>query len=78
VIEFTDAQTVSIRGKIGNTGEGDCKVLVGERRTGRFEIGFTFPGPVDVEAVRATLEYGILRIFAPKAVGAWPRRIHIQ
>ena len=84
MIEFADVRTVSIRGRIelgrdvlGGAGQR-YKVLVRERRRGRFEIGFTFPGPVDVEAVRATLEYGLLRIVAPKAAEAWPRRIQIQ
>lgn len=83
VIEFTDARTVSIRGRIELGGDGlaagqSYKVLVRERRRGWFEIDFAFPGPLDVEAVRATLEYGLLRIFAPKAAEAWPRRIQIQ
>lgn len=86
VIEFTDTQTVSIRGKIergeesgrivGSEGsEGEALVWVEERNAGEFRREFTFPRSINVEAVRATLEYGVLRIFVPKIV---PRRVQIQ
>jgi len=93
VVEFTDARTVLIRGRIergggggGGEGErnnvrdegGEDKVWVAERRVGEFRRDFTFPGSIDIEAVRATLEYGILRIVVPKAVEVGPRKIQIQ
>jgi len=86
VIEFTDAQTVLIHGKIerGEEGkrivggeEGD-KVWAAERKVGVFRRKFAFPGSIDVEAVRATLEYGVLRIVVPKIVSLGPRRVQIQ
>jgi len=89
VIEFTDAQTVSIRGNIergeenerilgGEGGEGEALVLVEERKVGGFWREFTFPKSINVEAAEATLEYGVLRIFVPKILLSLPRRIQIQ
>jgi len=88
VIEFTDARTISIRGKIergkeserivGGKGEWGDKAWVAERKVGVFRREFTFPGSIDVEAVRATLEYGVLRIAVPKIVPPGPRRVQIQ
>lgn len=78
VIEFTDAQTISIRGKIERReeserivkgkGEWGDKAWVTERKVGEFRREVTFPGSIDVEAARATLEYGVLRIVVPKIV----------
>ncbi|PUU80117.1 HSP20-like chaperone, partial [Tuber borchii] len=83
VIEFTDAQTVSIRGKIDhreetkkNKEEGD-KVWAAERSVGEFRRDFTFPGSINAEGVGATLEYGVLRIVVPKAVEVRAKRILI-
>ena len=90
MIEFTDAQTILIRGRIERKGEresivgdegegeGDNKVWVAERKVGEFRREFAFPGSVGVEAVKATLECGVLRIVVPKIVLAGPRRIQIQ
>lgn len=90
VIEFTDAQTILIRGRIERKGEsesivgdegegeGDNKVWVAERKVGEFRREFAFPGSINVEAVKATLECGVLRIVVPKIVLAGPRRIQIQ
>jgi len=90
MIEFTNAQTISIRGKIERKGEserivgregegkGDNKVWVAERKVGEFRREFGFPGSIDVEAVKATLECGVLRIVVPKIVLAGPRRIQVQ
>ncbi|PWW72777.1 HSP20-like chaperone [Tuber magnatum] len=83
VIEFTDAQTILIRGRIerdveGEEKKGNLKATVGEGRVGAFQRNFTFPGSIDVDAVRATLDYGVLRIVVPKLVKARARRIEIQ
>jgi len=48
---------------------------VEERNAGEFRREFTFPGSINIEAVKATLEYGVLRIVVPKIL---PRRIQIQ
>ena len=84
MIVFPDAQTVSIRGKIErreeskkNKEDGD-KIWATERKVGEFRRDFTFPGSINVEAVRATLEHGVLRIVVPKATEVGARRILIQ
>ncbi|PUU80116.1 HSP20-like chaperone [Tuber borchii] len=89
VIEFTDAQTILIRGKIERGGR--CKRLVGglgvwveslvwveERNAGKFRREFTFPKSINIEAAKATLKYGVLRIVVPKILPLRPRRIQIQ
>jgi len=42
------------------------KYWVQERTIGDFERSFSFPSDVDVDAVKATLEFGILKIVVPK------------
>ena len=49
-----------------------------ERRYGRFERTFTLPRGVDVEAIRATFDDGVLRIEMPKREEARPRRIRVD
>jgi HSP20 family protein len=49
-----------------------------ERGHGRFSRTFSFAEPVDVDAMQATFERGLLRITVPKARGADRRRIVIS
>jgi HSP20 family protein len=42
------------------------KYWVQERTIGDFERSFSFPSDVDVDSVKATLEFGILKIVVPK------------
>jgi len=85
MIVFPDAQTVSIRGKIDcreeskkNKEEEEDRVWVAERRRGEFRREFTFPRSINVDAVWATLECGVLRIVMPKAAEVGARRVLIQ
>ncbi|KAL7267658.1 hypothetical protein RUND412_009746 [Rhizina undulata] len=106
-IEFTDPQTLLVRGKIeksysrsyddknpeekkveagaknettevittGTTeaavqnAEGSgagTKYWVSERKVGEFQRSFSFPRSIDIDAVKASLEHGILKIVVPK------------
>ncbi len=47
------------------------------RTTGRFSLDVTLPAPVDSNAVRASLDHGVLTIVVPKAEQARRRRIPI-
>lgn len=107
-IEFTDAQTLLVRGRIERSHEQDVqrrkslkptvedeeeagkkdvarpkeadktKYWVSERNIGEFQRNFTFPGAVDLDLVKASLEHGILRIVVPKKVQAGSRKIEIS
>lgn len=109
IIEFTDAQTLLVRGKTErsthtnehtkslkptvedeeeaakkesakDTSKKDhsTKYWVSERTIGEFQRSFTFPGAVDLDGVKATLEHGILEIVVPKRVQVGSKRIEIN
>jgi HSP20 family protein len=48
------------------------------RTAGRFHYEVTLPSGVDTEAVRATLDNGVLSVVVPKTESARPRRIAIS
>jgi len=48
------------------TQEPKTKYWISERTTGAFSRSFSFPEEVDVDAVKAKLEHGVLRITVPK------------
>lgn len=50
--------------------EPSYKYWVSERSVGQFERRFNFPGKVDQDAVKASLEHGILSVIVPKSVRA--------
>jgi len=50
------------------------RVLLSERIVGDFHRTFTFPAPVEVDAVQAKLENGVLRLVVPKKEGVRERR----
>ncbi|CAF9915819.1 hypothetical protein IMSHALPRED_002708 [Imshaugia aleurites] len=58
--------------------EPSAKYWVSERSVGEFERRFSFPGRVDLEAVKASLKNGILSVVVPKVVAREPRRIRIE
>ena len=58
-------------------GEKKPKYWVSERSVGEFSRSFSFPGAVDVEKVKASLEHGILKIVVPKMEKKTGRRIEI-
>ncbi|KAL7267659.1 hypothetical protein RUND412_009747 [Rhizina undulata] len=116
-IEFTNAQTLFISGKIersnsrtpgdgehgeqteideegsgkenttaGQTGtavqkESDSgartKYWLSERIVGEFQRSFSFPGNIDIDAVKASLEHGILKVVVPKKEEARGRKVAI-
>lgn len=64
--------------KTENTGNG--RYWVTERSVGEFSRTFSFPAPIDQEAVKASLKNGVLSITVPKKVFEEPtaRRITIE
>lgn len=56
----------------------DSKVLIRERRFGKFSRSLRFPTNVDGEAVAASYENGVLRITLPKAEHLKPRQIPVK
>lgn len=57
---------------------GDRRGLHAERRYGTFARAFSLPKAVDREAVRATMQHGVLTITLPKAERARARQIPIR
>lgn len=51
---------------------------VSERTVGEFQRSFSFPSYVDVDAVKASLEHGILKIVVPKKQSQIAKRIEIS
>ncbi|KAL7267578.1 hypothetical protein RUND412_009832 [Rhizina undulata] len=51
------------------------KYWVSERTVGEFQRSFSFPGSIDIDAVKASLEHGILKIAVPKKEQAKGRKI---
>lgn len=58
--------------------EPGFKYWVSERSVGEFERRFSFPGRVDLEAVKASLKNGILSVTVPKQMAQELRRINIE
>ncbi|KAI5815690.1 HSP20-like chaperone [Pyronema omphalodes] len=54
------------------------KYWVSERSVGEFSRCFSFPGLVDIDGVRASLEFGILKVVVPKMEKKIGRRIEIH
>lgn len=70
---------ISIAGerKIAEEGNG-VKYHRRERESGKFSRSINLPGDIDVNAVEASLENGILTIIIPKAEIAKPRQITVK
>jgi len=54
------------------------RVLVRERRVGKFSRSLRFPVPVDGDNVEASFENGVLSVAAPKADDAKPCQIPVR
>jgi HSP20 family protein len=54
------------------------KYWVSERTVGEFSRSFSFPGTIDIDAVQAGLEHGILKIVVPKKEKPASRRIELN
>jgi HSP20 family protein len=48
------------------------------RRVGEFEYLIALPGDLDPDRVEASLEHGVLQVWAPKADAGSPRRIEVH
>ena len=57
--------------------EENSRLLISERRAGKFSRSLRFPAIVDGEAVAATFEDGVLSISLPKAAAHTPRQIPV-
>ncbi|KAF8473312.1 HSP20-like chaperone [Kalaharituber pfeilii] len=57
--------------------EEQVKYWVSERTVGSFQRSFSFPGEIDQEGVKASLENGILKIVVPKREKRGIKRIDI-
>lgn len=60
------------------TSEKTGKVLMQERRYGKFSRSIRFPVMVNSEAIEADYNNGILTVTVPKAAEAQPRRITVK
>ena len=72
---------LTIRGetrKEQKTGDKQSNYHVMERRYGRFSRSVSLPTAVKSDAVRATLEHGILHLEIPKAEEVKPRKITVN
>jgi len=56
----------------------DAKALRRERAHGSFARSFTLRTPVDVDAIKATAQDGVLTLYVPRAELAKPREIRID
>jgi HSP20 family protein len=74
--------TISLSGTIGNVSETEeakgATWYVHELGGGTYRRSVTLPFPIDAERVAASFDYGIVRIVAPKAAHAKPRKIAIS
>lgn len=64
--------------KEGEKKEERPKYWVSERTVGEFSRSFSFPGTIDVDAVQANLEHGILKVVVPKKEKPASRRIELN
>jgi len=65
-------------GEKGEKKEEKPKYWVSERTVGEFSRSFSFPGTIDVDAVQASLEHGILKVVVPKKEKPASRRIELN
>ena len=76
-IQVTD-HTLSVRGeRTEETEEAEKAYRRRERLERSFERRFTLPAEVDLDAVEADFDNGVLRIHAPKAPALEPRTVEI-
>jgi HSP20 family protein len=72
-----DVLTVSAETAAENRDE-NSKMLIRERRFGKFSRSLRFPAIVDGDAVEASYENGVLSITLPKAEHVKPRQIPVN
>ena len=69
---------LTIRGVRKSTRSDTDQVLRRERQSGEFSRKIALATEVDVDAVEARLEDGVLRVRLPKASASLPRKIEIR
>ena len=72
-----DVLTISGETTAENRAE-DSRVLIRERRSGKFSRSLRFPTIVNGEAVEASFENGVLSVSLPKAEHVKPRQIPVN
>jgi len=80
-VEEGGAEKKAVEGtenKEGEKKEERPKYWVSERTVGEFSRSFSFPGTIDVDAVQANLEHGILKVVVPKKEKPASRRIELN
>lgn len=60
------------------TSDENSRLLIRERRTGKFSRNLRFPVPVDGEAIAASFDNGVLSIILPKVEQVKPRQIPVN
>ena len=75
-----DGDLLIVRGELPKPAEGEQTPAYRRREFGlnEFEKSFHLPDTIDVEAINATLDYGILRIALPKVPEVKPVRKAIE
>jgi HSP20 family molecular chaperone IbpA len=75
-----DPKEVNVEKKRKEAGDEDdsVKYWVSERTVGSFQRSFSFPGEINQDNVKATLENGILKIVVPKKEKRGTKRIEIH
>jgi HSP20 family molecular chaperone IbpA len=64
-IEGPPGQELAFAQSNSNNGRGS-RLWLAERPSGTFERKFSFPSAINLDAVTAVLEYGVLRVVVPK------------
>ena len=77
-VNFHDG-VLTISGEVHETTNNDGKnILVRERTFGKFSRRVNLPMPVDVDAIDASYDNGVLTLVLPKAESAKPRQIQVK
>jgi len=74
----TEVTTTDQQGQQVQQQQEQAKYWVSERTVGEFARSFSFPGRVDQDGVKATMNNGILSILVPKAKKHETRKINIS
>ncbi|HIF34585.1 MAG: Hsp20/alpha crystallin family protein [Pirellulaceae bacterium] len=75
-IEYQEG-SLTISGNRQITPKDGCKLHHRERRTGKFQRVFSIQRDIDVDAISASNENGVLTVILPKSDRARPRKIEI-
>ena len=77
-----EKNTVTLKGEIANAAASehakDATWYLHELPFGSFKRSLTLPWDVDVDAVDATFQHGLLRLTLPKAASARPTQIRVR